>query len=395
MSKRAIGIIFAGFFTLFTAFAIRYSYGLILPHMLTDLGILKFEAGIIFSSYFVSCTIFAPVFGLLADRTDTRIILSIFVAVLGIGAFLMSFSNSVLQASVFFAIAGIGHSACWAPIVTVLMRWVNEKRRGITLSIVDLGTTSGIALWSIIIPFIIGGFSWKAVWISLGITALVAALINYILIRSHPSAENDTANKADNHVSVVKTYAEILRKSQFYFIGFSYMFISFSILVPFTFLTVYATSDLMINYQSAAFLITIIAVSGAIGKLILGHLSDVFGRIKIMILCGFLTAVGNTGIAFADNFYMLVLFVVVFGVGYGSLWAVYAASARDRFSMHNSGSILGLWALFHGLGSVLSPVISGWIIDSTGSYFPAFILAVTASVISFILLLPVTILDQK
>lgn len=391
MTNRAVAVIIAGFFTVFIAFAVRYSYGLILPHMLSDLAISKTEAGIIFSSYFITYTLLAPLFGLLVDRSDAKVILTVFVAILGIGAYLMSVSTTVIQSSIFFALAGIGHSACWAPVVTVVMRWVSEKRRGITLSIVDLGTTTGIALWSIMIPFIISGFSWRAVWVSLGITAFLVAGANFFLVRSYPtdnsgSLESRTVPKTQ--ISIKKAYKAIFRDPNFYMIGSSYLLISFSILIPFTFLTTYATNELMIPYKSATGLVAVIAISGAIGKLILGHVSDRVGRIKIMMLCGVLAATGNLGMAYSQGFYMLFLFSIIFGVGYGTLWPIYAASARDLFPKDFAGSVIGLWTLYHGLGSVLSPIISGWSIDVTGTFFWAFILAMISAVISFLLLLP-------
>ena len=169
MGPRLIGILIAGFSTVFVAFSIRYSYGLLLPEMLSSLAISKTEAGIIYSSYFLTYTLFSPVLGLLVDRSDAKTILTVFVALLGVGAYLMSFSATVVQASIFFALAGIGHSACWAPVVTVVLRWVNEKRRGIAISVVDLGSTAGIAFWGIMIPFIIASHSWRAVWQILGL----------------------------------------------------------------------------------------------------------------------------------------------------------------------------------------------------------------------------------
>jgi OFA family oxalate/formate antiporter-like MFS transporter len=391
MANRAVGVIIAGFFTVFVAFAIRYAYGLILPYMLSALAISKTEAGIIFSSYFITSTLLAPVFGLLVDRSDAKVILTVFVAILGIGAYLMSFSTTVIQASIFFALAGIGHSACWAPVVTIVMRWVGEKRRGIILSIVDLGSTAGIAVWSIMIPFIIAGFSWRAVWISLGLTAFLVAGMNFFLVRSHPPDESGTPGSATVpkvQIPIKEAYKAIFRDSKFYLIGFSYLLISFSILIPFTFLTTYATQELMIPYASATGLVAVIAISGAIGKLILGHVSDRVGRIKIMMLCGVLTASGSLGMAYGQGFSMLFLISVIFGVGYGTLWPVYAASARDLFSKDYSGSIIGLWTLYHGLGSTLSPVISGWTIDATGNYVWAFILAMISSMVSLLLLLP-------
>lgn len=391
MNNRAVPIIIVGFLTLFVAFSIRYAYGLLLPHMLISLVISKTEAGIIYSSYFITYTLSAPILGLLVDRTDAKIILTIFVALLGTGAYLLSVSSTVIQASIFFAIAGIGHAACWAPVVTVVQRWVSEKRRGIALSIVDLGSATGIAVWSMVIPLIISLYTWRTVWISLGISAFLVAGMNFFVIKSHPSSDDTghgPSREQKTQVPIKNAYAAIFRDPRFYLIGFSYLLISFSILIPFTFLTTFATQELMITYSSATRLVAVIAVSGCIGKLILGHISDIVGRIKIMMLCGILTAVGGLGLAYAQEYMILFFFTIIFGVGYGAIWPVYAASARDLISAEYSGSVIGLWTLYHGLGSMLAPVISGWTIDASGSYTWAFILAMACSAISFLLLLP-------
>ena len=391
MGHRVLAIIIAGFSTIFVAFAIRYSYGLLLPEMLSALAISKTGAGIIYSSYFLTFTLCSPVLGLLVDRSDARGILTIFVALLGMGAYLMSFSTTVIQASIFFALAGIGHSACWAPVVTVVLRWVSEKRRGIVLSIVDLGSAASIAFWSIMIPVIIGPYSWRTVWVILGLTAFLAAGMNFFLIKSRPPSERESGGSGSApkaRIPIKAVYMAIFRDKRFYLIGFSYLLISFSILIPFAFLTAYATEELKIPYQSAAGLVAVIGVAGAIGKLVLGHISDIAGRIKVMMLCGVLTAVGGLGLAYAQDFIVLILFTAVFGVGYGTIWPVYAASARDLFSKDYSGSIVGLWTLCHGLGSVLAPVFAGWTIDATGTYVCAFILTVISSAMSLLLLLP-------
>ncbi|MGD9577297.1 MAG: nitrate/nitrite transporter [Syntrophorhabdus sp.] len=392
MQKRVTAIITAGFFTLFVAFAIRYAYGLVLPYMLSALKISKAQAGVIFSSYFIAATMLSPMIGVLIDRFDARIILSVFVAILGVGACLMSVSSSVVQASIFFAITGIGHSACWAPVVAVVMRWVSPKRRGIAISVVDLGTTAGIACWSILVPIIIRDHTWRTVWLSLGISALVVAGMNFFLINSRPQTEVGTvdpvyAQKVE--VSAHGSYRDIFRDRRFYLISFSYLFISFSVIIPFTFLITYATQRLMIPYASATGLLFVMAAIGAVGKLILAHISDRAGRISIMILCGLLTASGSLGMGYARELSTLYIFSALFGIGYGTLWAVYAASARDLFPGEHSGSIIGLWTVFHGVGSIIAPVFSGWTIDASGNYYYAFILAASASVLSALLLLPV------
>lgn len=391
MIARVIGIIIAGFSTVFVAFSVRYSYGVLLPEMLSDLAISKTEAGIIYSSYFFIYTAFSPLLGLMVDRTDARYILTIFVAILGIGAYLMSFSNTVFQASIFFAIAGLGHSACWAPVVTVVMRWVSEKKRGLALSIVDLGSASGIAFWGMIIPAVIYSYSWRFVWIFLGITAFLTVILNFLFIRNSPPTKTELIKSKEDlkpQISIKSSFKSIFRDINFYLLGFSYLLISFSILIPLTFLTAYGTQELNLSYQAAASLIAIIGIAGAIGKLILGPVSDIIGRVRVMMMCSILTAVGGLGMAFAQGYIILLISTIIFGTGYGAIWPVYAASSRDLFSKDYSGSIVGLWTLYHGVGSVLAPVIAGWTIDVTGSYSWSFFLTIISATISLLLLRP-------
>jgi len=87
MNKRALVVLAACFCTVFATYAIRYSYGVLLPKMLPSLAISKTEAGVIYASYFIAYTVFSPVLGLLADRYDVRVLLTVFAALLGGGTF--------------------------------------------------------------------------------------------------------------------------------------------------------------------------------------------------------------------------------------------------------------------------------------------------------------------
>jgi MFS family permease len=143
-------------------------------------------------------------------------------------------------------------------------------------------------------------------------------------------------------------------------------------------------------YEAATRLIAVIAIAGVLGKLVLGHLSDTLGRIRVMILCGALVATGCLGLAYFQRYLILVLCTFIFGIGYGAIWPVYAASAVDFFSKGSAGAVVGLWTIYLGVGSMISPVVTGWTIDVTGGYGWAFILAMMSAVISLLLLLPIS-----
>jgi MFS family permease len=97
MDRRATIVLVACFFTVFAAYAIRYSYGTLLPEMLISLDITKAQAGVIYSSYFIAYTILSPVMGILSDRYDMRIMVSVFVALMGGGVYFLLSPESAAQ----------------------------------------------------------------------------------------------------------------------------------------------------------------------------------------------------------------------------------------------------------------------------------------------------------
>jgi sugar phosphate permease len=76
MVKFNPAVIIASFCSVLIGFAVRASYGVLLPEMIPSLKISKTEAGMIYGAFFIAYTIFSPVLGLLADRINIRVILT-------------------------------------------------------------------------------------------------------------------------------------------------------------------------------------------------------------------------------------------------------------------------------------------------------------------------------
>ncbi len=387
---RRLAVLVACFCTIFTSYAVRYGYGILLPEMLPALAISKTEAGVIYASFFIAYTVFSPVLGLLGDRYNVRLLLTLFVATLGTGTFLMAYSSSIIQASLFFILAGIGSAACWAPTMALAQRWTSDKHRGKTLAFIDVGSSLGIVGTSTAVPMIATAHNWRAGWMSLGALGFAVAAINLLAVRSHPGEQSKLRQKrlgqhSGEPVSVI--YMRLLRDIRFWLIGLAYLLTGFSIIIPFTFLSTYAVQELAYPYEAATRLITVIGIGAIVGKVTLGPLSDKVGRIRVMMLCALLIAGGSLGMAYGQGI-RLTVFTAIFALGYGTVWSMYAASASDYFSKESSGSIVGLWTVYLGIGSILSPIIAGWIADTTGTLSWSFILAAAGAVISLFLLAP-------
>jgi MFS family permease len=396
MNKRVVMVLFSCFATVLVAYSIRYSYGTLLPEMLSTLNITKSGAGVIFSSYFIAYTIFSPFLGLVADRFDMRILLAVFVTLMGIGTFLMQYSTSIFQASIFFTLAGVGCAACWAPVMALAQRWISDKRRGMSLSFIDAGSSLGVMFAGAVVPLVVANSSWQKGWMVLGIAGIVLGIINFFFIRSHPETRvNSISAKAPAKFKYAGfPFKYIFHHKHFWLIGLAYLLTGFAIIIPFTFLPTFAENNLSFSYSSATFLITIIGFGAISGKLTLGPLSDKLGRVKIMVLCALLIAAGCLAIIYSRG-WLLFAVCFIYGIGYGACWAMYAACASDFFSKESAGGIIGIWTLLMGIGSIIAPALTGWVGDITGTLMWAFVIASASGAVSLLLLLPLLKVKQS
>lgn len=391
MTQRALAVLTASFFTIFIAYAIRYGYGLLLPEMLPSLGITKAQAGIVYAAYFVAYTVCSPILGLISDRYNMKILLTLFTGVLGCGAVLMAWADSVAKAALFFSLAGVGNAACWTPVMALVQRWVPEQRRGTALGVASLGGGVGLTLWSFLLPVIVGRYDWKAGWVSMGLFSFIVAVVNYVAIQSWPQTSEPNPMPRLPSIglrAVLQTYWQLLKVRELWLIGLAYLLVGFATLVPYSFLGTYATEMLSLSFASATRFIAVISVAGMAGKLVLATWSDSLGRIKVMMICSGLMAAGCLGMAWGGSVGIVHVSCVFFGLGVGTVWPVYAAAAPDFFPKAVAGGVIGLWTVFLGLGSIFSPVVCGWTIDRSGAYHWAFVLGAVCAVGSALFLIP-------
>jgi MFS family permease len=110
------------------------------------------------------------------------------------------------------------------------------------------------------------------------------------------------------------------------------------------------------------------------GRLAVGWLTDHLGRnpaYTMGLLCSMLGMTILLTISPANASWVVVMFVVVFGISKGSGGIVIASKAADVFHGRNLGTIFGVITMASGLGGALGPWWAGWLLDRTGSYKPA------------------------
>ena len=360
----------------FVAYCARLSYGMLLPSMMQDLGLNHAQAGLIYSSYAAAYMMASPIVGFLVDVRDLRRVVLAFLPLMAAGTALMAVASSLWTAIVFFGIAGAGASVGWTPLVTWVQRAYAE-RRGTYLGALSVSTTLGIGVMGLAMPWILPVTGWRGIW---GILGLASAACIPIVWSAKDFTRPPNAIPFRRYA---KEFARVLREGAFWLSGGSYMAATFAVITPLTFSADYA-KYLGAGTTWEGWIFAVIGFTSIAG-LAIPALSDRRGRKRSLALNDALRAAGLAGSALAGSIRSLAAWTAVIAVSYGGVWALYAALVRDMFGGGLAGGTMGAWVVMGSLGFLLSPLVSGFLIDATGSYVAPYLLSAAMALASILL----------
>jgi MFS family permease len=381
----------------------RTAFSLLFPPILAEFG---WERGVTagaFSIGFLVATAYVPFLGMAMDRYGPRLVIPVGILITSAGLVLAPFATRpwhlhltlgalVGGGSIFMTY--IGHSL-------FLPHWF-VRRRGLAIGI----AFSGVGVGSIVLfPWLgrlIADAGWRsACWALAALLVVVLLPLNATLPRRRPEdmglapdgdpATSDVARPgaAANVVdrawaSVDWTLGRAVRTAPFWWLSVGFFTALFAWYMVQAHQTKYLL-DVGFDRERAALALGVVGLTGIVGQIALGWLSDRIGREWAWTLGGLgfalcyallllLPAYPSTAILF--------LMVTAQGVlGYG-LASVFGAIPAEIFQGRHYGTIFGTLNLGANAGAAAGPWIAGVIYDHTGSYVAAFWLAIGASVVS-------------
>jgi sugar phosphate permease len=373
--------------------------------MIRTLGFDRTAVGTIFNFYLIAYITVTPITGYLTDRLGARRVITTCLLILSLGIFFMGSVTSLWSACFFFAIAGLGATGMWAPVVALVQRWVAIKRRGITLGVVSTGFGLGLATMGAVFPWVVENFSWRYAWYFLGGMALALVPLNGLLLRSDPESagfqpwgekEASSNSNADTITPKIRIPLRALFKdSRFWLIGLSYFAVSYGLYCITTFMVDYAEYQLGLTKVLSSRVASIHGIGQVIGVLTVLPLSDSLGRKKTILISNALIAVAMVAILVVGKQVLLLYFFVgCVGVAYGTTFPIYGLCAGDYFPREAMATVVGAWTPFYGFGAILTHWISGTLRDTTGVYNHAFIISAILAFVGLLLMSQVRKLSQ-
>ena len=382
----------------------RTAFSLLFPPILDETGWSRGLTAGIFSFGFLASIPVSAGIGWLIDRLGPGFVMPVGAWTVAVGLILATFATETWHLYLSMGGLAVGGSISLAFIGhgSFIPNWF-ARRRGLAMGIAASGVGFGALALFPWMQWILDHYGWReACWLlALFLLAIVLPL-NLLLPRRHPSelglaVEGDEApergatgepddEEATGRPAAVREWTVLgaLRTARYWYLWLGIFFALFAWYC----IQVHQTKFLIdagFSPTTAAWALTLVAVSGIAGLIAIGHFSDHFGRewgwtasCAGYVVCYALLLV----IEHVPSAILMYLMVGAQGfLGYG-IAALFGSVSADVFQGPRFGTIFGTLSLGAALGAAAGPWAAGVVFDLTGSYAPAFVLAIAFSVAS-------------
>lgn len=199
------------------------------------------------------------------------------------------------------------------------------------------------------------------------------------------SSEEKAADKGKNSgtESVDKDWKEMLREPVFYV-----MILMLTCGAVFGLMTISQVSPIAqtmigMSAASATAAVSILALFNAAGRVLAGYISDVIGRINTLTIMLVMAIAGLLLLSTAGEGDVARFFIGVSVVGlcFGAFMGVFPGFTADQFGTKHSSVNYGIMFIGFAAAGYVGPTIMSTVYGSTGSYVPAFWIAIGLAVV--------------
>jgi predicted MFS family arabinose efflux permease len=249
--------------------------------------------------------------------------------------------------------------------------------RGRAIAVADLGTGLGAFCFIPLAQALVTAVGWRGV-----LLAWAGLLLAVVVPLNAWQRRPDLAAPAAGTVSEPAAWnvRTALRAPAFWWLALMHFAGSCAFPVMNTHMVAYAIGQ-GIDPETAAAALGSVSLVSLAGRLTTGWLSDRLGRAVTLTAAYGSAALGIacvSALALTGHAFWLAVYVLLYGMAQGSTGIIGSARAADVFAGPSFGAIYGWLVLSVGPSQAFGAWVGGRIYDVTGSYLPAFALAVAA-----------------
>ena len=358
---------------------IQSSFGVFNVALLDTFGWSRGATAGIFSIVLVVDAVLSPVVGHLLDRFGTKTISIAGCLTLVLGLFLSSQVSALWQLYLCFGIVlAVGFTFTgMVPHVFLVSEWFASNRAS-AIGFVYAGTGLGLMLLAPLSEWLISSYGWaRAFEIYAAIVAIGLLPVVWLFYQHGPQGEHlrHRVEKKDNQNQWTARLA--LQSLQFWLLFIARIAAASGTTVIVTHQVAHVVDVGFSKFLSAS-IFGLAGITSSFGRVIFGFIADRLSKQAAYTLNIAMTIVGVGALIILrdpSQAWLLYVYVIFFGIGFGSRAVIFSALTADIFSGKGFGSILGYSTVAVGVGGALGSWLGGAFYDWTGSYLVSFALS--------------------
>jgi MFS family permease len=340
-----------------------------LPTVQADFVVARAEASIPFTCAMIGFGLGAVFMGQVSDRFSILPVIIFGAFALGAGYIAASYAPNLWTFALASAVAGLGSSATFAPLLADISHWFTN-RRGIAVAIAASGNYTAGAIWPPVVQHFIETSGWRATHFGIGVFCIVAMLPLCLILRRRIAFETAPAGSAA--ALGPRESLELSPNVLMALICLAGVSCCVAMSMPQVHIVAYC-GDLGYGAARGAEMLSLMLGFGIISRVASGFIADRIGGVAMLLLGSFLQGVALFLYLFFDGLTSLYTISALFGLFQGGIVPMYAIIVREYFPAKEAATRVGIAILATIVGMAFGGWISGWIFDATGSYKVAFL----------------------
>jgi len=387
-----------GGFLLSAMGGMSYAWGSFVIPLVNDWGWTVAEATLPLTILIVVFALMMIPAGWLQDRIGPRKIALagavLFLVGYGLASLLRYITTHTWLIATYGLLVGSACGLTYACIAPVARKWYPD-RPGFAVSTAVMGFGLAAVVFAPLKKVMIRAWGVDGALLVLGVFVFAVALAGALLMRNPPdgwipppkqgSAAKAVAARRYSNQDIPP--GQFIRMPVFYGLWAALAAVIGGGLTAIGLLTPFGEIQLHLSPTEAAMAVSVFSLVNGIGRPLAGYCGDRFGANRVMIVVYSVQAVVFLAMPWVVNSYpLLLLSALLLGAGYAVTFALFPVLVAAGFGTRHLGTNYGLVFSAFGIGA-LTGYIGSMLLDRTGSFTPAFLLAGTTTLIGLVLLI--------
>jgi MFS family permease len=362
------------------------------PLIKDQLHLSSTQIGLLLSAFFWSYVPAQILAGWLAERINPYRILAIGFALWSIATAASGLASGFYSLMALRVLLGLGESAAFPCSSKLLAHHLALDRLGSANGLITTGVALGPAFGTFVGGLLIAQIGWRGVFVLFGLASLLWLVPWYVSTR-HVSAHADLKTG-----DLGPSFALILRRREIWGASLGQFCYAYGFYFVISWLPLYLVKARGLSVEQMAELGGLIYLVFAASTYSIGWLSDLWIRAgasvnrarKTLTISGHVIIAASLTAAAVGNLNVSVISLFCAGFAFGLATPNMFAIGQTLAGPRTAGKWMGIQNCVANLAGVVAPVITGLLVDRTGHYYWAFVIAaavVTAGIVGWSLMI--------